>query len=103
MTDVYPPATREDAIVDIPVPFARAGTWHAEIRARLVDDDGDWYFEVGYNTGIAENRIGNFPAEWVRRPELTDLDGIVPDDMLARMREQTRGDAAVIDMPQREA
>ena len=97
-TDVYPVAKREDAIVDIPIPFARAGTWHAEISARLLDaETGDWYFEVGYNTGIAENRIDNFPAEWVRRPDITDLDGIVPDDVLARIR----GDAEVIDMPQR--
>ena len=103
-TDVYPVANREDAIVDIPIPFARAGTWHAEIRARLLDaETGDWYFEVGYNTGIAENRIGNFPAEWVRRPELTDLDGLVPDNVLARMREQKCGDAEVIDMPKRKA
>jgi len=35
----------------------------------------------------------------VRRPDITDLDGIVPDDVLARMR----GDADVIDMPQRDA
>lgn len=73
MTDVYPPAVREDAVLDIPVPFARAGTWHAEVRARLVDDDGAWYLEVTYNTGVAENRIGTFPAGWVRRPSLADM------------------------------
>lgn len=88
MTDVYPAASREDAILIIPVPFVRAGTWHAEMRARLVDDDGDWYFELGYNTGIGDNRIGTFPASWVRRPELTDLDGIVPANVLATMREE---------------
>ena len=87
MTDVYPPANREDAILKIPVPFLRAGTWHGEIRARLVDDDGDWYFELRYNIGIAENRIGTFPAAWVRRPDLSDMDGIVPADVLALMRD----------------
>lgn len=98
MTDVYPIANREDAILDIPIPFARAGTWHAELRARLLDaETGDWYFEVGYNTGTAENRIGTFPAQWVRRPELTDLDGIVPSDVLAQMRGlgETRGLALI--------
>ena len=88
MTDVYPTANREDAILTIPVPFVLAGTWHAEIRARLVDDVGDWYFELGYNTGIAQNRIGTFRAEWVRRPELTDLDGIIARDVLAHMSAQ---------------
>lgn len=88
MTDVYSPATREDAVVSIPVPFVLAGSWHAEVRGRLVDDQGEWFFEVGYNTGVAENRIGTFPAAWVRRPELTDLDGIVPVDVLAEMRRQ---------------
>src|SRR5690348_16901245 len=68
MTDVYPPSNREDAVVEVPVPFLWAGTWHGEIRARLVDDDSDWYFELRFNTGIAENRIGTFPAAWVRRP-----------------------------------
>lgn len=64
-----------------------AGTWHAEIRARLVDGAGDWFFEVGYNTGVGENRIDTFPAEWVRRP---DLDGLVPPTVLERIRsEQT--------------
>jgi hypothetical protein len=77
MTDVYPVHARPEAIVDIPVPYVHAGSWHAEIRARLVDDDGDWWFEIGYNTGVGENRIDTFPAEWIRRPELTDLDGIV--------------------------
>lgn len=62
ITDVYPPATRESAILEVPVPFRFAGTWHAELRARFLDDDGDWYFELGYNTGIGENRIGTFPA-----------------------------------------
>ena len=87
MTDVYPPSSREDAILEVPVPFRRAGTWHGEIRARLVDDDGEWFFELRFNTGIAENRVGTFPAAWVRRPELTDMDGIVPPDTLAMMRE----------------
>jgi hypothetical protein len=87
MTDVYPPSNREDAILEVPVPFLWAGTWHGEIRARLVDDDGDWYFELRFNTGIAENRGGTFPAACVRRPELTDMDGIVPPVMLAMMRE----------------
>jgi hypothetical protein len=87
MTDVYPVHAREDALLEIPTPFARAGTWHAEIRARLLDEDAqDWYFEVGYNTGVGENRIDTFPAEWVRRPELTDLDGVVPPEVLERMR-----------------
>jgi hypothetical protein len=95
ITDVYPAASREDAILEIPTPFARAGTWHAEIRARLVDDDGDWYFEVGYSTGVAENRIGTFPAEWVRRPELSDLDGLVPPDVAAQMR----AEAEIIQLP----
>lgn len=87
MTDVYPPSHREDAILEVPVPLLWAGTWHAEIRARLVDEDGNWHFELRYNTGIAENRVGTFPAAWVRRPELTDVDGIVPPVMLAMMRE----------------
>lgn len=86
MTDVYPPSNREDAILEVPVPFLWAGTWHGEIRARFVDD-GDWYFELRYNTGIAENRVGTFPTAWVRRPELTDIDGIVPPDVFAMMRE----------------
>ena len=97
MTDVYPPASREDAMLEIPIPFARAGTWHAEIRARLVDDNGDWYFELGYNTGIAEMGIDTFPAVWVRRPELTDLDGIVPPDVLVIMRSE----AEVSELPKR--
>ena len=87
MNDVYPPSSREDAILEVPVPFRWAGTWHGEIRARLVDEDGDWFFELRFNTGIAENRVGTFPAAWVRRPELTDTDGIVPPDTLAMMRE----------------
>jgi hypothetical protein len=86
-TDVYPVEAREDAIVDVPVPYAHAGSWHAEIRARLVDEETqDWFFEVGYSTGTGENRIDTLPAEWVRRPELTDLDGVVPPDVLERMR-----------------
>ena len=44
MTDVYPAADREDASLEIPTRYVRAGTWHAEIRARLVDD-GDWCFD----------------------------------------------------------
>lgn len=86
MIDVYPVHAREDTLLEIPVPFIRAGTWHAELRARLVDDAGDWFFEVGYSTGTGENRIDTFPAEWVRRPELTDLDGLVPPSVLERIR-----------------
>lgn len=47
MTDAYPPDRREDAILEVPIPFALAGTWHAEIRGRLVDDDGEWCFQLG--------------------------------------------------------
>lgn len=86
MIDVYPANAREDAILEIPTPFTHAGTWHAEIRALLLDEDThDWYFEVGYNTGTGENRIDTFPAEWIRRPDLTDLDGLVPQSVLARI------------------
>ena len=47
MTDAHPPDRREDAILEVPIPFALAGTWHAEIRGRLVDDDGEWCFQLG--------------------------------------------------------
>jgi hypothetical protein len=91
MTDVYPVHARDDALLEIPIPFARAGRWHAEVRARLLDEDTqDWYFEVGYNTGVGENRIDTFPAEWVRRPELTDLDGVVPPEVLEQMSRDER-------------
>jgi hypothetical protein len=87
--DAYFGYDREDAIVDIPVPFTYAGRWHAEIRARVVDDETqDWFFELGYNTGVGENRIDTFPVEWVHRPELTDLDGVVPPHALARIRDE---------------
>lgn len=33
-------------------------------------------------------RIGTFPTEWVRRPELTDLDGRLAPDVLAQMRRE---------------
>jgi len=33
--------------LEVPIPFALAGTWHAEIRGRLVDDDGEWCFQLG--------------------------------------------------------
>ncbi|WP_457189776.1 hypothetical protein [Nocardioides sp. P5_E3] len=51
--------------------------------------------KVGYSTGIAENRIGTFPAVWARRPELTDLDGIVPPAELEHMRREPRRDPVV--------
>jgi hypothetical protein len=87
VVDTYFGFDREEAVVEIPVPFAYAGRWHAEIRARLVDDKTqDWFFEVGYNIGAGENRIDIFPVDWVRRPGLTDVDGIVPPEVLARMR-----------------
>lgn len=96
--DVYYGYDREDAVLEIPTPFAGAGTWHAEIRARLLDDEtNDWFFELGYNTGVGENRIGTFPVEWVRRAEITDLDGIVPPDVLARTLAQSPDGAAQSD------
>jgi hypothetical protein len=42
----------------VPASPAPANGTHAEIRARLVAEDGDWFFVYGFNTGIAENRIG---------------------------------------------
>ncbi|GAA5122324.1 hypothetical protein GCM10023339_40540 [Alloalcanivorax gelatiniphagus] len=85
--DVYLGWDRQEVIVDIPIPFTRAGTWHGEIRARLVDDaTQDWYFEIGYNTGISGNRIETFPVEWTRRPELDDYVGTVPPELLERTR-----------------
>jgi hypothetical protein len=87
MIDVYPVPAREAALLEIPIPLTHAGTWHAEIRARFVDEETqDWFLEVGYNTCTGENRIDTFPAEWVRRPELTDLDGVVPPTVVARIR-----------------
>jgi hypothetical protein len=99
MIDVYLPAERESVIVTIPDGEEHAGTWHGEIRARLLDQDmQDWFFEIGYNTGVGENRIGTFPVEWVRRPELTDFDGIIPPDVLSKMKRRT----TVVQMPQRD-
>lgn len=85
--DVYPPDQRAEVIVTIPPGHDRAGTWHGEIRARLHDPEtDDWFFEVTYNTGPASNWIGTFPVEWTRRPDLDDYAGVVPPDVLERMR-----------------
>jgi hypothetical protein len=56
--------------------------WRAEDWARVVDDNGDWLCEVGHNVGADENQIDTTPVEWVRQPELTDLDGSSPSDVL---------------------
>lgn len=74
-------------MLTIPEGEEHAGTWHGEIRARLLDEaTGDWWFELGYNVGIGENFIGTFPAAWVRRPELDDMAGIVPAEYLEGMK-----------------
>lgn len=89
MTDTWHGRAREAAILTIPEGEERAGTWHGEIRARLLDEaSGDWWFEVGYNVGAGMNFIGTFPASWVRRPELDDMAGIVPRDVLERMERE---------------
>lgn len=90
-TDVYLGYQREEVILDIPIPYARAGTWHGEIRSRQLDDEsGDWFFEIGYRSH-GQNRIGTFPVQWIRRPELTDYDGIVPPEVLEQMRREAAG------------
>lgn len=87
MIDSYQGFQRQDVIVDVPVPFKHAGSWHGVIRARLVDRESDeWWFEVGYSTGVGENRIGTFPVDWCRRPELDDFIGLIPPNALERMR-----------------
>lgn len=97
--DIYPPPDREPIIVSIPDGERHAGSWHGEIRARLLDEETqNWFFELGYNTGIGENRIGTFPVEFVRRPDLTDFDGIIPPEVLARMQ----ADANVVRLSQRD-
>ena len=47
---------------------------------------------MSYSFGIGEPRIEAFPASWICRPELTDLDRIVTADVLARLR----GEAEVV-------
>jgi hypothetical protein len=79
MVDTFHGHAREACVVTIPDGRDHAGTWHGVIRARLVDEaSGDWWFELGYSTGVSEHRIGKFPVEWVRRMDLDDFDGIVP-------------------------
>jgi hypothetical protein len=92
-TDVYHGYDRQDVLIDIPIPYANAGTWHGEIRARILDDEsGDWFFSVDWRGPDRETRIDTFPVEWCRRPELDDLAGIVPPAHLERMRREETGD-----------
>lgn len=87
ITDTWHGYAREAAIVIIPDGNEHAGTWHAELRARLLDEaTGDRWFDLSYTIGVGQAYFDNVPAEWVRRPELTDLDGLVPPSVLERMR-----------------
>ncbi len=87
ITDTWHGWDREAAIVTIPDGHEHVGTWHAELRARLLDEaTGDWWFDLSYTVGAGQTYLDTFPAGWVRRPELTDLDGIVPPEVLEQMR-----------------
>jgi hypothetical protein len=91
--DTYHGYDRQDVLIDIPTPLVDAGTWHGEIRARQLDDEtGDWWFQVTWRGDDRETRIGTFPVEWCRRPELNDFAGIIPSAHLDRMRREEADD-----------
>lgn len=91
ITETWHGHHRKAAIVTVPDGHERAGTWHAEIRARRLDEvTGDWWFDVSYTVDVGQTFIDTFPAEWVRRPELTDLDGLAPPSVLEQMRQDQR-------------
>lgn len=79
---------KPDVVIEIPIPFADAGSWHGEIRARQVDHDGEWWFQCDWRAADRLNRITTFPVAWCRRAELDDFAGIIPAEQLERMRRE---------------
>lgn len=94
LVDTYHGYDRPDVVIDIPPPLTQAGRWHGEIRARYVDDAGDWYFQVQWRDHANEQRITTFPVAWCRRPELDDYAGVIPPAHLERMRREEAGDTS---------
>lgn len=95
LVDVYHGYDRPDVIIDIPPPLTNAGSWHGEIRSRLVNEEtGDWYFSCQWRDHNREQHITTFPVTWCRRPALDDYAGIIPPAHLDRMRAEEAGDTA---------
>lgn len=86
MTDVYSIPAREAVIVDIPIPFADAGTHHGIIRARLHDDETDeWFFQCSVSIDH-RTRHDDYPVEWCRRPDLDDFTYMMPEWMIDKVK-----------------
>lgn len=77
MRDTYFQHHRPACIVTFPEGHQHAGTWRGEIRARLVDEHSDWWFEVQWRDHTFGAHIAAVPVTWCRRPELTDDDALV--------------------------
>ncbi|MCF6376883.1 hypothetical protein L2K70_04645 [Nocardioides KLBMP 9356] len=77
MRDTYPEHQRPACVITFPDGHDHAGPRQGEIRARLVDDQGDWWFEVQWRNPFHTAHIAAVPVAWCRRPELTDDDGLV--------------------------
>lgn len=95
LVDVYHGYDKPDVIIDIPPPLADAGSWHGEIRSRLVDEAGDWWFQCDWRGPDRLGRITTFPVTWCRRPELDDFAGIIPPAHLDRMRAEQAGETDI--------